>query len=60
MQRDPELAAMFDRTVQPDPELSADIARQNFALVGAGEGRERLERLIAEIRRERDEAYGVA
>lgn len=56
----PELAAMFEHTVQPDPELSADIARQNFAAVGAGVGRERLERLISEIRRERDLAYGVA
>jgi hypothetical protein len=56
----PELAAMFDQTIQPDPELSADIARQNFASVGTGEGRERLEKLIAEIKHERDIAYGVA
>lgn len=56
---DPELAVLFENTIQPDPELSADIARQNFETVGAGNGREQLEALIADIRRERDLAYGV-
>jgi hypothetical protein len=56
--RDPELAALFERSIQPDPELSADIARQNWATVGAGSGRDRLDRLVADIRRERDRLYG--
>jgi hypothetical protein len=37
------------QAINADPELSADIARHNFASVGAGEGRAALERKIAEI-----------
>lgn len=58
--KDPALAALFARSIQPDPELSSDIARQNFDSVGAGPGRERLDAKIAALLRARDEAYGVA
>jgi hypothetical protein len=57
---DPELATMFEGTIQADPELGADIARANFHSVGAQAGREHLEALIADIRRQRDLAYGEA
>jgi hypothetical protein len=56
--RDPALALLFERSIQPDPELSADIARHNFETVGRGAGRAELERRIADIRRDRDRAYG--
>ena len=46
---DPEIRALLARAVQSDPELSGDIARANFARVGAGEGRDLLERLIADL-----------
>lgn len=45
----PEYRALAAQAIQSDPELSADIARHNFASVGAGPGRETLERRIAEI-----------
>jgi hypothetical protein len=54
---DPVLRAMIENSVQADSELSADIARTNFAAVGAGDGRARLEALLGSIRAERDAAY---
>lgn len=45
----PEYRALAMTAIQSDPELSADIARHNFASVGAGAGRETLERRIAEL-----------
>ena len=54
---DPVLRAMIQNSVQADSELSADIARTNFAAVGHGDGRAEFERIIADIRRDRDEAY---
>jgi hypothetical protein len=55
---DPAMAAIARHSVQADSELSADIARHNFAAVGHGEGRERLERRILDILAARDAAYG--
>lgn len=46
---DPVLRAMIERSVQTDSELSADIARANFSACGQGEGRDELERRIADI-----------
>ena len=43
---DPVLRSMLERSVQTDSELSADIARANFAACGEGAGREELERRI--------------
>lgn len=51
--KDPALAELFDKSISPDPELSAEIARRNFTSVGGGEGREELERRIAAILRAR-------
>lgn len=54
---DPVMAALIDRSVQADPELSAEIARNNFAAVGNGPGRDELERRIADIARDRGVRY---
>lgn len=54
---DPIMRALVERSVQADPELSSDIARHNFAAVGTGPGRAELDRRIADILHERDEAY---
>ena len=56
--RDPVLKALIERSVQADSELSADIARHNFAAVGQDEGRRALEDTIASIRADRDRSYG--
>ncbi|MCA9653163.1 MAG: hypothetical protein KC501_24835 [Myxococcales bacterium] len=53
----PQLVELLERSIQPDSSLSADIARKNFEGVATGEGRERLEAVLADIQRERDEAY---
>jgi hypothetical protein len=53
----PAFAAIAARSVQPDSELSADIARMNYDSVGTGEGRQRLERCIAELVAARRIAY---
>jgi hypothetical protein len=45
----PEFLILADRAIKADPELSQDIARHNFASVGAGPGREQLEAIIADI-----------
>lgn len=45
----PEYRALAATAIQSDPELSADIARHNFASVGAGPGRADLERRIAAL-----------
>jgi hypothetical protein len=58
--RDPKLAAMFARSVAPDPELSSDIARQNFSMHGSPENRVALEQAIAALLLERDRVYGLA
>lgn len=50
----PALKAVAERSICPDSELSADIARANFESVAHGEGRAELERCLADIRRERD------
>lgn len=54
---DPRLRKILEHSVQPDSTLSADIARKNFETAGRGEGRERLEAVLADIARARDEAY---
>ncbi|MCX4244918.1 hypothetical protein [Paraliomyxa miuraensis] len=54
---DPRLRRILEHSVQPDSSLSADIARKNFETVAHGEGRQRLEALLADITRERDQAY---
>ena len=51
------LMLYLERSIQPDSTLSADIARKNYDQVAQGEGRERLEARIDDIKRERDEAY---
>ncbi len=53
---DPLLRALLQRSVQTDSELSADIARSNFATCGSAEGRAELERRIAAIIAERNHA----
>jgi hypothetical protein len=55
---DPAIAAIAKDSVQPDSELSADIARHNFAAVGSGPGRAELERRLADIAADRDRSYG--
>ncbi len=57
---DPKVAAIAQHSVQPDSELSADIARHNYAAVGEGDGRQRLERRIRDLLAARDAAYVVA
>lgn len=57
--RDPELAAMFARSVAADPELSSDIAQQNFSAHGDPASRAALERALDELLEDRDRAYGV-
>lgn len=54
---DPRLRAILEHSVHPDSTLSADIARKNFEAVGRGDGRERLEAVLADIARDRDRAY---
>lgn len=54
---DPRLRTILEHSVQPDSSLSADIARKNFETVARGDGRERLEATLADIARDRDEAY---
>jgi hypothetical protein len=56
---DPTLAALFARSVAADPELSSDIAQQNFSAHGDAAGRASLERAIGELLAERDRVYGV-
>lgn len=56
-QLDPRLRKILEHSVQPDSSLSADIARKNFESVAEGPGRARLEAQLADIARERDEAY---
>lgn len=53
----PQLVKLLERSVQPDSTLSADIAKKNYDSVAEGEGREQLEAVLADIQRERDEAY---
>lgn len=55
--RDPALAAMFARSIAPDPELSSDIARQNFENHGDAERRAALDRAIEQLLADRDRAY---
>lgn len=45
----PEFKLLAQSAIQSDPELSADIARHNFASVGEGKGREALERVLGDI-----------
>ncbi len=54
---DAVMAALIEKSVQADPELSAEIARNNFAAVGSGTGRDELDRRIADIARERAVRY---
>lgn len=58
-QQDPALAALFARSISADPELSSDIARQNFSAHGSEEARAALERAIVGLLLERDRVYGV-
>jgi hypothetical protein len=58
-QQDPALAALFARSISADPELSGDIARQNFAVHGGEQGRAALERAIDALLVERDRVYGL-
>lgn len=55
---DPQLRAIVERSVQTDSELSADIARHNFAAIGQGDAHEHFERKLAAIAQARREAYG--
>ena len=55
---DPRILALAERSVQTDSELSAEIARANFAAVGGGAGRRELEARIQSILAERESAYG--
>lgn len=50
---DPVMAALIERSVQADPELSAEIARNNFAAVGSGAGAQALQSRISAIARDR-------
>lgn len=56
-QKYPELVTLLERSIQPDSSLSADIARRNYDSVAQGEGRDRLQRVLVDIARARDEAY---
>ena len=56
---DPALAALFAQSVASDPELSSDIARQNFSTHGRGDALTRLEAALAQLRADRDRAYGL-
>lgn len=58
-QQDPALAALFARSISADPELSGDIARQNFAAHGGAVALAELERAIVALLVERDRVYGV-
>ena len=58
--KDPALAALFERSINPDPELSSEIARTNFQAHGEGQGRVELERALAAIHEARDHAYGLS
>lgn len=51
---DPALRLIAERAISADPELSADIARANFAAVAVGDGRTQLDARIAAILAERD------
>lgn len=55
--RDPELAALFAGSISPDPELSSDIARQNFAAHGGAQARAQLDARIEALLTARDLAY---
>jgi hypothetical protein len=46
---DPVMAALVARSIQADPELSAEIARNNFAAVGRGPGAHALQARISAI-----------
>lgn len=54
----PELQAMLAHAVQPDPELSSEIARVNFKNVGQGEGLAALDGRVAALLAERRAAEG--
>lgn len=58
--RDPALAQLFARSISPDPELSGDIARQNFENLGSPAGLARLQAKITEIHEARERAYGAS
>ncbi|HGG57221.1 MAG TPA: DUF1415 family protein [Nannocystis exedens] len=55
---DPELRILLEHAIQADPELSSEIARNNFKTIGEGEGREDFERRLAEIRVARQRLRG--
>lgn len=57
--RDPALAQLFARSISPDPELSGDIARQNYDNLGDSAGLARLNDKIAELLIAREHAYGM-
>ncbi|MFV8752995.1 hypothetical protein ACNOYE_20810 [Nannocystaceae bacterium ST9] len=57
--RDPALAQLFARSISPDPELSGDIARQNFESLGDPGGLARLDAKIRELHLAREHAYGL-
>lgn len=56
-EQNPIIRKMLEDTIMTDSTLSADIAKHNFEAVAQGQGRETLEGTIADIQRERDEAY---
>ena len=58
-QQDPALAALFARSVSADPELSSDIARQNFSAHGGERAHAALEQAIVALLLERDRVYGL-
>lgn len=57
--KDPALAALFASSINPDPELSSDIAKTNFEAHGSGEGLSQLEAKVAELHAARARAYGL-
>jgi hypothetical protein len=56
-QKDPVLQALLKNSVQPDSELSREIAERNFRHVGAEAGLQELRAVLDAIRAERDETY---
>lgn len=56
--QDPRMRAIVENSIQTDSELSAEIARNNFAAVAEGQGRARLEAVLSSIVSERAQRYG--
>jgi hypothetical protein len=55
----PELVPLLERTIAPDPQLSAEIARRNYDSLAQGGGREGLETALVSIIEERARTYAA-